>query len=580
MVRAACAACAAASGARRARSTPSLPPPRPGRHNHGTAQFIRPWDGFYELGAAFWTQAHFTQAARPGWYFLDGSASGAWDGAQAAWLTYATLVSPALDAFSVVAVNVDANATAALSFRLVGALAASFSGTALAAWTSNATALLAQAADVRVGANGAFAFALPPRSVLTLTTLRTLRKAAPAVPPRAPFPLPFASAFAAQPRNAPGRFLSDLFGAFEVGDDPLGARGRVLRQVALGAPHAWLGASDGAPFTSLPAPGTALANAAFSVDVLVMAADVPASNDAVVSACGRVPIWQPANFRRGTDYPGVCLALNATGAWQLVEVSVDGARAVLAVGSLGAPATGAWHTLALSFADDAAEAAVDGAVVARVAPGALRASAGGWGFGSGFHAAAFDAVRLDAAAGHASRAATSWLYDVLPGEALRANFSGWAGFVLDLRAPGSAPVALAALGRFKARGNARAHALDVIDAASGASVLPAPATVDFAACATDALGFCAAAVPGGARQLAAGGRYYVVAREEAGGDAFVAMSDAAAATTHAHRDGTTLMSYAGPGRGAVAGKVSKADGAEWVEEGDVECMFGPLNLYS
>jgi hypothetical protein len=555
------------------------PRPQPALPFAGTAQFIRPWDGSYLLGSAFWTQAHFTQATRAGWFFLDGSASGSWDGAVDDGLSYATLVSPSLDAFSTIAVNVE-NATAALSFQLVGALATSFAGTALAAWTSNATALFSQGADVLVGADGAFTFALPPRTVLTLTTLRTLRKAEPAVPPRAPFPLPFASDFAAQPRNAPGRFLSDLFGAFEVGTDPLNSRGNVLRQAARGAPRAWLGGSDGAPFTSLPAPGTAFANAAFSVDALVMPADVPATNDASVSACGRVPIWQPANFRRGADRPGVCLNLNASGPWALVEVTLAGARTVLAAGSLGAPAAGAWHTLALSFSDDEVTASIDGAVVATVAPGALHVAAGGFGFGSGFHAAAFDAVRLGAAAGHADRAASSWLYDALPGEALSSNFTGWAGFVLDLRAPGTAGVPVAALGRFRARGNARAHALDVIDAATGASVLSAPATVDFATCATDVLGFCAAAVAPPV-VLAAGGRYYVVSREEAGGDAFVAMADAAAATSHAHRDGTTLLSYAGPGTGAVAGKVSRADGAAaWTEEGDIECMYGPLNVYT
>ena len=71
--------------------------------------------------------------------------------------------------------------------------------------------------------------------------------------------------------------------------------------------------------------------------------------------------------------------------------------------------------------------------------------------------------------------------------------------------------------------------------------------------------------------------------ERAGEDAVLAMGDAAAASTHAHRDGTTLMSYAGPGRGAVGGKVSQASsggggGGEWEEAGDVECAFGPTNL--
>jgi hypothetical protein len=149
-----------------------------GRHNHGTALFIRPWDGHYVLGAAFWTQAHFTQATRPGWRWLDGSATGVAGGA-----TYGALVAPDLSALSIVAVNGDPAAPAALNFTLVGALAARFAGAPLATWVSNATALFAQAADTPTdGATGRFAFTLAPRSVATLTTLRTLAHAEPPVP--------------------------------------------------------------------------------------------------------------------------------------------------------------------------------------------------------------------------------------------------------------------------------------------------------------------------------------------------------------------------------------------------------------
>jgi hypothetical protein len=46
-----------------------------GRENHGHAQLVEPWSGYYELGSAFWTQAHFTQFVSPGWTFLDGEVS-------------------------------------------------------------------------------------------------------------------------------------------------------------------------------------------------------------------------------------------------------------------------------------------------------------------------------------------------------------------------------------------------------------------------------------------------------------------------------------------------------------------------
>ena len=54
--------------------------------------------------------------------------------------------------------------------------------------------------------------------------------------------------------------------------------------------------------------------------------------------------------------------------------------------------------------------------------------------------------------------------------------------------------------------------------------------------------------------------------------------NAAAATTHVHRDGTTLMSYAGPRRGVVAGRVRGADRASLAATQEIEIMNGPLNL--
>lgn len=572
-----------------------------GRHNHGTALFMRPWDGSYVLGAAFWTQAHFTQATRRGWRFLDGSATGAWDvGTVVEAVTYSTLVSPDLSQFSVIAVNVHPDSTAPLAFRLVGALAATFSGGSLAAWTSNSTSLFTRAVgqDVPISASGDFTFSLPPRTVLTLTTLRTLSKYEPLVPPRAPFPLPYTSAFATQALNTPGRLLSDLFGAFEVVVDPLGGgggggRGRVLQQAVPAPPVAWLG-NDGTPFTSLPAPGAALANGNISADALILAGDaVVGSKERVfVAVCGRVPIWQPANYPRdqvAAPPLGLCLSLNASGGWAVVEATLTagGTFTTHASGTLPNPerTLGSWHSLALSFVDDSATAYIDGTPVASVAPGSMHLSAGTYGLATGWHRAYFDAVHLDASAGHLPHP-QSWLYDVLPGEALQGNFTGWMGFVLDLRDPATTTggLTVAGLGRFKARGNNGTHALDIVDAATHTSVLPGGKGVivdlSIEGCpSTDVLGFCYASLPTPVT-LPVGGRYYVVSWERAGGDAVIAMSDAAAATNHAHRDGTTLMSYAGPGKGAVGGKVSQdsGSGGVWVETGDVECAFGPTNL--
>ena len=178
------------------------------------------------------------------------------------------------------------------------------------------------------------------------------------------------------------------------------------------------------------------------------------------------------------------------------------------------------------------------------------------------------------------------LFDILPGESSpNSTFSGFAGFVLDLTAPGSSPLTLTRLGRFRVRGNSRAHRMDVVSASTGASVLPSGAplpSVDLSpsGCpASDTLGFCYSEALAAPVTLHPGQVYYIVCEEAAGGDAFLAMHDAAAATTHAHRDGTTLMGYAGPGLGVVNGRVYReGGGGGWVVEPFIELMYGPLNF--
>lgn len=374
--------------------------------------------------------------------------------------------------------------------------------------------------------------------------------------------------------------------------DPLGQRGSVLKQAMPASPasNAWL-RRDGIPFTSLPTPGAAFANGNVSASFLLAAGDAPAGGGAAGAAvCGRVPIWQPADFAPPSGAPGVCLWAFSNGTWAVVEwlLGAEGGVVVARGALAGGSPVGAWHSLALAFTEDACAAYVDGAQVG--GGRGLVSTSGAYGLATLFHAAYFDGVALAAATGRPQAGgypagATSWLLDALPGNALVSNFSGWVGFALDLTFA-RAPLAVAGVGRFRAPGNAGAHALDIIDAATGRSALAAPLTVrmDDAGCGSpDVLGFCYAAVGGGGggaqpAQLAAGRVYYVVSQEAAGGDAFVSMSDAAAATTHVHRDGTTLLSYRGPGMGVVTGRVWGATRDALQASSEIEIMNGPLNL--
>lgn len=138
---------------------------------------------------------------------------------------------------------------------------------------------------------------------------------------------------------------------------------------------------------------------------------------------------------------------------------------------------------------------------------------------------------------------------------------------LNTSAPGvTAPLLISALGRFKSANNSRSHRLDILNATSGLSVLPAGAlTVDMAGCAADFLGFCyAPAFAALVRLPPASGLFYVVSSEVAGGDATTEMYGASAETTHVVRDGFTTMTYAGPDApGLVAGRVVNAGPGGW-----------------
>ena len=64
------------------------------------------------------------------------------------------------------------------------------------------------------------------------------------------------------------------------------------------------------------------------------------------------------------------------------------------------------------------------------------------------------------------------------------------------------------------------------------------------------------------------------------------MRDAARMTTHAHRDGTTIMSYQGPGVLDVVGRVTKPATTNqavgppptWDVTPELDTSFGPVNI--
>ena len=198
------------------------------------------------------------------------------------------------------------------------------------------------------------------------------------------------------------------------------------------------------------------------------------------------------------------------------------------------------------------------------------------GFGSSWVNAVFDDVLLSEQQ-NAPSTSGSFLFDCLAGQKA-INLTGWAGIAVEAKAP----VSITRIGRYKTRGNSRAHPVQVFRRSDAAAMLPADtnATVDMS-CEGDLLGMCYTALFAPLR-LVPGEVYYIVAEESQSGDMVTEMGDSARETTHAHRDGSTIMSYQGPGLVEVIGRVSGPDGPAWLDHATVapelDTSFGPMNF--
>jgi hypothetical protein len=153
--------------------------------------------------------------------------------------------------------------------------------------------------------------------------------------------------------------------------------------------------------------------------------------------------------------------------------------------------------------------------------------------------------------------ASPWVTSFTPTR-LRNDFTGWVGAQVRV---GSSDVSVSAIGRWVASGNAGAHAVKLVAAATGADVVGGSATV--------ATGD---APPGGFRYaplthpvtLRAGATYYLVSRETAGGDAWYDYDTRLVTSSVA----------------AASGVVYAFSGDDWVAGGGQGMAYGPVSFLS
>jgi len=198
-----------------------------------------------------------------GWHLLQGGSSGMLAGGG----SYVSATSPDKSHFTLVLETLQGNClrchggpTSAqnVTFSLSAGLPAP--GTALRVWQTTEAAQFVRLPDAAVAADGTLTVAIPADAMVTVSTVATAAKGAPAAPPPAdaPFPLPYADDFSGYPEDRLPRYFADQAGSFAV-------RGGALVQVAPAdpGPNGW--SENREPYTLLGDAGWADVRAAVTV---------------------------------------------------------------------------------------------------------------------------------------------------------------------------------------------------------------------------------------------------------------------------------------------------------------------------
>ena len=553
---------------------------------HGMMLVRSPWSGQVQLTAGWAVTAHTTLFTRVGWSLLAGNASGllprdadpsrrlAGTVSRASdrpdrtgsFVTYSSPSDPKL--FSVVVETTNASTTYTGRFKVSAPTAP-----VINVWRTNIDALdqfgvwseppLSQLASIHpqpCGRNFCFSMSFDPHCMYTLSTLKeplggaaaAARRKAITTPPHRlldshAFPLPWTSDFGAQSLASPGKFLNDMYGAFEVvtGD----GSANVLRQMSEAvqttgtAKHHWgSGEWDPATYTG----GIGHLNYDVSVSLFLEGPAPLRQNGARL--CGRVGKNKRSTGSRSVD-PGICLLVNASGAdgagdWRL---AVGGSAVVntLAQGSSPEIATQRWMTVSLSMYDEQVSVTLNGrALCAATLPvGSVGTVPGGVAIGAARGQATPESMSLalvqysnlsmSSARSRPAQLNGSSLVLGMYGDgdaaaALRSTTDGWVGMILDV---GPRPLLLQAVGRFKVAGNGKAHRVKLVAAADKTTdLLGAPVPPIDMAEPSDALGFVYADVRAAAVTLAPNTSYYVMVEESVTGDAWLDWSRSGLAT--------------------------------------------------
>ena len=321
---------------------PNLPFP-----TMGVAVAAQPWSGAYSVGKNAWVMAHTTQFTAPGWRYLD-SASGYLGGNRANG-SYVSLRHPTNNSYSVVIETMDATAAQSFTATVAGGLS---TGT-VHVWSTrvgatNPAEYFVHSGDV-TPSGGTFTLNLQPGFVYTLSTTTGQAKGTATSPAAGSLPLPYSDSFDGYAVGAEARYLADMQGAFEITACGAGRAGRCVRQMSPRAPITWDALSD--PYALLGDLGWF--NYRFSADVLLEQAGYAE----LIGRATAQHAFGPAGLN------AYYLRVSNTGAWSVLRNNVDNAMTTLRSGTVPAPGTNTWHTLALTFSGTTLTAQIDGTTV-------------------------------------------------------------------------------------------------------------------------------------------------------------------------------------------------------------------------
>ncbi|MFH9075655.1 RICIN domain-containing protein [Streptomyces alboflavus] len=315
----------------------------------------QPWSGNYQVGKVSWAMAHTAQFTEPGWQYIDAASGYLEDDREKG--SYVTLKSPNKRDYSSVIETMDATSEQTADFTVSGGLS---TGT-VHVWATNMKSddpaeHFVRQADV-TPSGGSFSLTLKPGHLYSLTTTTGQGKGTATAPPRGELGLPYADSFDSTGLVRPGKYLSDMNGAFEVARCGGGRKGRCLRQMTTTKPIRWTGENYPAPYTYMGEAGWT---------------NYTVSSDAMLEEPGYVQLLGRIG-RQGRNNNGLnayYLRVSDGGKWSILKSGVNGTEewpfTTLAKGTVAPLGIKQWHKLSLGFQGSKITARIDGTTVGTV----------------------------------------------------------------------------------------------------------------------------------------------------------------------------------------------------------------------